>query len=294
MGKKLVITVGLPGSGKSTWAKEKQTREPGKYKLVSRDDIRRMLDNGMFNKPGKKTHKHEELVTKVQTDVITDCLAEGYSVIVHDTNLNEGVQKRFEELAKANNAGFVVQSFIEVSLDDCIEQDLKRFDSVGEAVIRRMHDKYLKPKPEVYAPFAELPRAVLVDLDGTLALFDGIRGPYESEKCEMDVMCPVVSGIVRDYLLSDPNRFVILMSGRQDKDRAATERWLKANDFKYDFLFMRETNDTRKDSIVKRELFDRHVRENYAVEFILDDRDQVVSEWRSMGIKCLQVAEGNF
>jgi hypothetical protein len=45
---------------------------------------------------------------------------------------------------------------------------------------------------------------------------------------------------------------------------------------------------------VKRELFEKHVLPNYYVEFILDDRQQVVDEWRRMGLTCFQVAPGDF
>lgn len=57
---------------------------------------------------------------------------------------------------------------------------------------------------------------------------------------------------------------------------------------------MRPEGDKRKDSIVKAELFDKHIKDNYAVDFVLDDRNQVVKMWRDMGLKCLQVAPGEF
>lgn len=57
---------------------------------------------------------------------------------------------------------------------------------------------------------------------------------------------------------------------------------------------MRKSGDMRKDSIVKREMFDEHIRGRYNVNFVLDDRNQVVELWRSMGLTCLQVADGDF
>ena len=59
-------------------------------------------------------------------------------------------------------------------------------------------------------------------------------------------------------------------------------------------LFMRASGDTRKDEIVKLELFDAHVRGKYDVRLVLDDRDRVVRMWRSIGLTCLQVADGEF
>ncbi len=60
-------------------------------------------------------------------------------------------------------------------------------------------------------------------------------------------------------------------------------------------LNMREAGDMRKDSIVKKELFDQHIRGKYNVRMVIDDRDQVVDMWRNeLGLTCLQVAEGDF
>ena len=57
---------------------------------------------------------------------------------------------------------------------------------------------------------------------------------------------------------------------------------------------MRKTGDNRKDCIVKRELFDAHIKDKYYIDFILDDRNQVVNMWRELGFTVMQVADGNF
>ena len=58
---------------------------------------------------------------------------------------------------------------------------------------------------------------------------------------------------------------------------------------------MRDGADLRKDSIVKREFYDNEIRDQYFVEFVLDDRNQVVDMWRKdLGLTCLQVNYGDF
>lgn len=59
-------------------------------------------------------------------------------------------------------------------------------------------------------------------------------------------------------------------------------------------LLMRGQGDMRPDHAVKHELFNAHIRDAYDVLLALDDRDRVVALWRSLGIVCLQVDEGNF
>jgi hypothetical protein len=57
---------------------------------------------------------------------------------------------------------------------------------------------------------------------------------------------------------------------------------------------MRTENDNRPDSIVKLELYAKHIHGNYNVHVVLDDRNSVVTVWRGLGLKCLQVASGWF
>jgi hypothetical protein len=57
---------------------------------------------------------------------------------------------------------------------------------------------------------------------------------------------------------------------------------------------MRAEGDTRKDSIIKEEIYRAEIENKYNVLFVLDDRNQVVELWRRLGLTCLQVAEGNF
>ena len=56
---------------------------------------------------------------------------------------------------------------------------------------------------------------------------------------------------------------------------------------------MRVKNDTRPDEIIKKEfIFELSILEN--IFLIFDDRKKVVKMWRSLGLPCFQVNEGNF
>jgi hypothetical protein len=87
---------------------------------------------------------------------------------------------------------------------------------------------------------------------------------------------------------------IILVSGRMEKNREVTETWLIKNLIHHTALFMRPTDDIRNDTIVKQEIYEREIKGKYNVLFVLDDRDRVVRMWRDQGLKCLQVAEGDF
>jgi hypothetical protein len=137
----------------------------------------------------------------------------------------------------------------------------------------------------------ELPLAIICDLDGTLAHLNG-RSPYDASTCLDDVLNEPIAHIVRTYAAIGAK--IILCSGREAKYRTPTEAFLRKHGIPYDVLHMRKTRDFRKDAVIKTEIYNAHIREQFDVIFVLDDRDQVVTMWRGLGLTCLQVAPGDF
>lgn len=136
-------------------------------------------------------------------------------------------------------------------------------------------------------------KAIIVDLDGTMCIFDE-RGPFDYHKCDTDLPNEPVLDIVKRYM-ADPEFAVIFLTGREDVAIDQTKTWIQKHlGGAPDMLLMRKTKDWRKDWIVKKELYETHIKPQYEVLFVLEDRDQVVKMWREEGLTCFQVAEGNF
>lgn len=284
--KKVILTVGLPASGKSTWAKKTVDGNPGSYKRVNKDDLRAMLDNS------KHSRGNEKFVLKIRDNIILEALEDGKHVIVDDTNLNKVHHDHIKELVKGL-ATVEVKDFTDVDFKTCIERDLKRAVSVGQKVIMGMYNKYLKPeteKPKKVRFHPDKKSAVMCDLDGTLALMNG-RSPYDGSKCNEDLLnTPVADTLKRFSVTHD----IVLMSGREDQWKPQTLEFLEKYEIPYTALYMRKSGDIRKDSIIKEEMFRELVHPTWNIEFVLDDRDQVVNMWRSIGLNCFQVAPGDF
>ena len=279
---KILILRGLPASGKSTWAKELVSVNHN-WIRVNKDDLRAMMNGGVFS---GKLEKH---IVRTERELAENALKLGKNVIVDDTNFNPDHEIFFRRLAHQYKAEVEVK-FFDTPLAMCIDRDNKRPNGVGEAVIRRMYDQYLKPKPTIYERDESLPKAIICDIDGTLAHMKD-RSPYDWSRVDQDEVDPVI----KNLLNAVKNKyFIILTSGRDEVCREKTEKWLRGNEIPYGMLLMRPEGDIRKDLIVKRELFEIHIRPYYNIEFVLDDRNQVVDMWRSLGLKCLQVAEGDF
>jgi len=275
----VIMFKGLPGSGKSTLAKKMVDDNPNKFKRINKDDLRSMLDNSHHSKDS------ESFILKVRDTLILLSLEEGKHVIIDDTNLSPKHENRIKELIKGK-AKLIIEDLTHVPLETCIKNDLKRLNSVGKDVIMQMYNQFLKPKQETIEHIDNIPNAIICDLDGTLCLLNG-RNPYDASTCDQDDLNEVVSSIIK-------GRTVLLVSGREDKYREPTLKFLKKHNIEFKELHMRKSGDYRKDSIVKREIFDQHIRNKYNIDFVLDDRQIVVDTWREMGLFCLQVAPGDF
>ncbi len=297
----LHITRGLPASGKTTWARAWAAEDRESRVRVNRDELRQMLDDGTFIKGVT-----EQRVLAVRDEAVVRLLGSGYDVVCDDTNLPQWNARALARLARKAGAGFEVHDFTHIPLETCLERDAARAEPVGEERIRDLHLRFLAgrklplPLPEE-EPSAELvpyearpgtPKAVLVDIDGTTALISG-RSPYDHTRVHQDLPNAPVIAVIQ--AMHAAGHRVVFLSGRSDKCRKETETWLEKHvGVPFDALYMRVHGDNRRDSIVKVELFDAHVRDAYDVTCVLDDRNQVVEAWRALGLTVLQVAEGDF
>lgn len=281
---KIIYLKGLPASGKSTWAKDYCSKYKG-WVRVNRDDLRHM--RGEYWLP-----KKEGMITDWEDSLIEVALESGSNVIVDATNLNEGrVKSRYLKLKKVFPHLKLDIKFFDTPLEECIERDKIRPNSVGKDVIMGMYDKYLREKLD-YIQDINLPKCVIFDIDGTLATKSG-RSPYDWDRVKEDTPNSHVVKLVSMY--KNCGYRIIVFTGRDGSCYDLTREWLTENDIPFDELYSRVEGDCRKDSIVKREMFDSHVYGRYFCEVVYDDRDQVVEMWRKdLGLNCLQVNYGNF
>ncbi len=315
---KIILTVGLPASGKSTWAKAEIAKDPNSWCRVNNDDIRAMLNGSVYSPD------YEKLITETRNFLIREGLKRGKSVIIDNLNI---ARRHFDDvvkIARSVNGNFqVFEKPFYVELEEAIARDAKREGKaqVGETVLKKWwkesggkQHKFYKARTEIIttqswdAPVIEppahvegAPEAVICDLDGTFVFIRG-RSPYDASKCEFD---PPNRAVIETLLAHDQKgRKIIFCSGREDKYREQTirsiEKHLKFKDSDGEVwgceyqLHMRKSDDFRKDSIIKEEIYKEHIKDKYNILNVLDDRDQVVSLWRSLGLQCFQVAPGAF
>lgn len=288
------LTVGIPASGKTTWAVER-VKNNDNLAIVSRDDIRIMQ--------GLKHGENENLVTVVHRAMIEGLLLEGKDVIVADTNINPKFRRQLIKFCHEHGADVELVPF-PISLDTAIIRDANRPDTVGADVVSRMHQQFSEQKfmdQELSFPVPtyhkhehhpDRPPAIVVDIDGTLAKMNG-RSPYDESRVKEDTYVKAVGDAIIG-MSAQTGAQIIVVSGRTDKCYNDTFDWLVDNGFPFDHLFMRKAGDQRPDYIVKNEIYDASITPYNSILAVFDDRDQVVRHLRKRGITVFQVAPGRF
>ena len=282
---KIVMLKGNYASGKTYWAREQQ-RQGGNYIIVSQKEIRKMFG-------GYKSNREKD-VLRIRNEIIRTSIKLKKNVIVDDTNLNPKHERYLRQLAKELEVKFEINdSFLEVSPEECIKRDLHRGEkAVGSQVIWKTFYKWITPSPvKKLDKNFEKPRAVLCDLDGTLAFNLNKRNINDLFRVHEDVADPFTSCVL-DALYNYGTEIngekyprIIIISGREETSREVTVEWLNQYGIPYDEVWMRPKNDKRADDVVKEELYKKYIEPNYAVLGVFDDKNCCVRMWQRLGLR---------
>lgn len=298
MSKKLVMLVGPPGCGKSTYANQ----------LMHGDDGYQQL-----------TYINQDLQGKGHLHEFDMAILDGKDVVVDRMNFSKGQRSRYLDIAKSHGYETKIIIFHEpysvclaratartdhLTIKDAetakkaIDFFFKNYERVNDSEADQVIRKY---------PDGPKPNVIVCDLDGTLcdvkhrrhhvqregkknwkAFFDGIADDKVNDWCASILRAFQASNFLTD------SECIVFCSGRGEEYRKETQDWLHRFGFGGIPLYMRLAGDSRKDSIVKEILLDFEILTRFTPYFIIDDRKQVVDMWRKRGYVCLQCDEGNF
>jgi predicted kinase len=307
---KLIITRGIPGCGKTTRAHAWVAEDPENRARINRDDLRAMGHQSKHVQKGVGPGTERAIVI-AQHAAIGALLRAGVDVICDDMNLRQRTARELYAAAQLAGAEFEVWDLTYEPLQVCLDRNARRegVARLDDDVIVDLHRRYVAPlngkplpgpqdeaaPPDEVVPYvaaAGTPTAVMVDVDGTVALH-GTRSPYDETQVHLDRPNRAAIEAVRAMHIA--GHTIVYCSGRTSGCRDATEKWLADHvGVPHAGLFMRTAGDMRKDYVVKREMFDLDIRDQYDVLFVLDDRQQVVDGWRAIGLNVFQVAPGQF
>jgi len=259
-----------------------------------------MLSNYTFDE------KNEKLVTKMVYNAIELTIQEGYNLILDETNLNDKTKKLNIDFIKGvckklDKECEIAEIDFDIDLQTAIIRDAGRDFSVGEEVIKRAWKKYILPKKQKELKdrivqsifdykYNNNYKAIIVDIDGTLAINEGQRSYYDYSANVKKDSCNLM---LQELLCNIENINIIIVSGREGSDicRQATVEWLDENHIKYDRLFMRSEGDSRSDVIVKKEIYEKYIKPRYNVMCVIDDRKRVLQMWNELGLYTMDVSQ---
>lgn len=285
--KELVLMVGPPASGKSTY----------------------------FNNNFRTTHEYinqDSQGKEGHLKLLLEALNQGKNICVDRMGFSKEQRNRY--LVPAKDAGYktkivVLHESHETCFKRCVERKdhptIKTERDASSALhfffkkYERVEDSEADEVVRVW-PEGGKPSAIYVDLDNTLCNCEKRSHFVTGEKKDWsqffkNIPTDTVNKPVMEVLHKFYNTHeIVYCSGRPDNHRKETEQWLKENSAPEGRLFMRTRDDYRKDSITKEVLLDFEVLTRFELLFCLDDRDQVVKMLRNRGLTVFQVAEGAF
>ena len=209
-------------------------------------------------------------------------MSEGKDIVIDNfSNLNPKHQKEYEKLVNNFNASNKVQYEIEYKLFDtplevCLERDAQRENPIGEKVIKQCWKQYrnyiiqqsikkMLSKKAVQNP--TLPKAIIIDMDATLCFNTNGRPFYGDGAAEgmlNDIPNDPIVDLAANYV--ELGYKLIILTGRDETCREATEKWLEDMCVFQDKLIMRPAGDSRPGDEIKKYLFDTYVKDKYYID----------------------------
>ena len=290
--KKIIVTIGMSNSGKSTWTHNQWLSFPDDIVVINRDKIRELLfgydEKSVVNYYNRSDlSKLEKRVTKYEDSLIYETLEGGKIPIVDATHLNIKYLERF----KYWNVEVHLQ-FFDISLKEAEIRNESRVRKVPREILIKQYNQYisLRQKLEMetidYSPvkfdndITKEP-CVIVDIDGTIAHHNGLRSPYDWKEVGIDSVDKNISFLVEKLHKSGVK--IIICTGRDGVCLGETKAWLYKHKIPYDDIFIRPKNDMRPDWVVKQDMW-RIIAENHYITAMIDDRLQVVRRARALGL----------
>lgn len=307
--KKLILTRGIQGSGKSTWAHQ-WVEEDSEHRIrINNDDLRNML--GPYWIPAR-----EDLVSNTKRNIAIDAIQRGYDIVIDNMNLNPKEVKFWQDLVDSHNNYITDPNVIQpawvqweyeiefkdffIPLEECIRRDAMRLHPIGEKVIRDTWRKYRHfiqtTNVENYVNNLRAwdigkPTCVVVDMDSTLC-FNTTKRPWFGEGATEGMINDVPNGCVCDVVLELQKTYpIVIATGRDTTQTDVTKRWLSDHGVNPKECYFRTEGDYRKGVEVKREQIEK-IMEKYNILVVFEDCESIVEMYRELGLTVLQPNKG--
>lgn len=311
--KQIILTKGLPASGKSTWAKE-YVRDNKGWARINNDDLSSMILGDAFVKGAGN------IISFLRLDLVKKLMSMKRNIIIDATNLHPDRLTEIETIVNLYNADSAntdkyevkTKDFTHIPVAECIRRNRLRENAVPDKAIYDMYHSYLVPTIEEAAQNSKLPRAIVVDIDGTIAR-NVSRNIYDHTRYYEDA--PITDVLSLIWTLEAAGNKVVFLTGRDDDGRDVTIKWLieKAGFKNYTCVPVEELATTERafslimrpakgdrsklpDYEYKELMFNELLKDKFYVAGWFEDRIRNIEMARTkLGLTAVfQVGEGNF
>lgn len=298
MNKRIILTRGIQGSGKSTWAKAWVAEDPEHRIRINNDDLRNMF--GVYWVPSR-----EDVVSHAKQTIVTYVMGKQYDIVVDNMNLNPkevqywtNVVNYYNGYTKTGERYEIEFKDFFIPLEECIRRDAARPNPIGEKVIRDTWKRYKHfiqtSEVEKYVDNLRLwdsgkPMCVVIDMDSTVC-FNTSKRPWFGDGSTEAMIDDVPNyGVVE--LIKAQEYPVVVCTGRNKDQYNVTKEWLANQGINPIAYYMRENGDYRKGVEVKTELMNQ-ILDKYNVLVVFEDCEPIVQKYRDMGLTVLQPNKG--
>lgn len=303
--KKIILTRGIPGSGKSTWAKSWVNEDPEHRIRFNWDDMRNMM--GPYWVPSREPINKHILWAAVNAAAYSN---RPYDIVIDNMNLNPKDWKQYEDWilnynnslnSEETNTRYVLEfkDFF-IPIEECIKRDSMRTNPIGEKTIREIYNKYRhfiqttnveKYVNNLIKPNLDKPYCVVIDMDSTMC-FNMNKRPWYGKDAAKEMINDIENSGICDVIRTLESKYpIIVATGRDTSQAEVTEQWLNQHNIHPTECYYRKYNDFRKGSEIKKEQIEK-IMEKYNILVIFEDCEPIVQMYRDMGLTVLQPNKG--
>ena len=277
---KIYICLGISGSGKTLYADSWVSKDPSKRVKINAEGFLPIF-------------KKEEVVKEALINTLKLAMSSEYDIILDGIENFTYIKLYYDlivEWNKEHKDAIYSLEFVVFNppVIECISRNILR--GISEEETRKQWKLYgpiivsqsLRLK-NVLEQDHSLPHCILVDLDGTLALNYAGRSFYGVSDAMKD---DVFNESLRPLL---ENKKLLIISSRDEDCREITEKWLSDNNVKFERLFLRNSIDTSLPAEYKKTAFKTLIKDNYYIEYVLDDDLECIKMFKGLGLTTLQV-----
>lgn len=303
--RKIILTRGIPGSGKSTWARAWVEESPETRIRINYDDLRNMM--GPYWIPSRE-HMLDSIIWPAINEAAYNDVS--YDIVIDNMNLNPKVWKKFENWIETfNKSSFGTEHDVQyvlefkdffIPVEECIKRDAMRPNPIGEKTIKEIWKKYRhfiqttaveKYVNNMRAFDSSKPDCVVIDMDSTMCFNMSKRPWYGKGSTELMLDDVPNINVVKLLQIIHKDCPVIVCTGRDTSQKEVTKQWLAKYDIFPTKIYMRQAYDFRRGVEIKEELINQ-ILEEYNIIAIFEDSEPIVQKLRDMGLTVLQPNKG--